>query len=258
MNEKGAIGSLSSFVIAMLFVAGAIGFVLIGGFDVQKNEYQNPENEIYTPIIEIDKTDGKQSLQLKKIEFNKEILECFKTTAINFVLDRSGSMVGNKIQILKQGTKTFIATMSDESLVGMQTFGGDAQLEFEIDKLGERRNNINEKIDSLKPKGGTPMKAGLEIAKNELAKTMPNHKDYSFSLILLSDGMWNTGGDPTDIINEIKAMNVRIFTIAYGSREIIDFMKKSASSESDSYYAPGNEQITEILNQIAKEICPAK
>lgn len=263
MKEKGRINPLSAFATSILFVAIGVGFLLIGGFDLPKYTNESNKNDVFTPIENTDNANTNQSLQLKKIEFSKKTKDCLRTTAINFVVDRSATMTMKqdggakaKIEYLKDGLHGFLKQMDDESLIGLQSFGGnEGTLDFTIGKLKGRRDEITNKINSLKGGGSTPMHSGLSIAKSELSQAKNSYSGYSFTLILLSDGMWNTGGDPTPIVNEIKTMGVRIFTIAYGSREVEEFMKQTASSTGDAYYSPGDDQIIGILNQIANKIC---
>jgi Ca-activated chloride channel homolog len=253
-------GLVSKFVVIILFLAISIGFLLVDGSNLFKSKSKDSSGETYTPIENSSNTSD-QSLQLKKIEFKKK--DCLQTTAIDFVVDRSDTMndkqdggTKSKIEYLKEGLNGFLNQMADESIVGLQSFGGEkGSLDFSIDKLGEKREEFSTKIKSIRAGGSTPMYSGLTIAKNELERAKTLYNNYSFSLILLSDGKWNTGGDPTEVVKQIKATGVRIFTVAYGDKTIVDFMKKTASSESDSYYSPGDEQIITILSQIAKKVC---
>ena len=104
--------------------------------------------------------------------------------------------------------------MPDESPLGMQSFGTTASLDFKIDKLGGRREFVNSKINSINPDGQTNITSALTYARDELKEAIPKFGNYSFSLILLSDGQWNEGGDPTSVVNDIKGMGVKIFTIS--------------------------------------------
>ncbi|OGH05259.1 MAG: hypothetical protein A2W22_01410 [Candidatus Levybacteria bacterium RBG_16_35_11] len=243
-----------------LIIIGAViflGYIMVGGFAPSFTltpANKGVEYEIITP----GPAGQKSSLQLETIKFK----ECGKTVAVDLVLDRSGSMSERqdggskqKIQYLKDATKTFVSLMPDDSPLGMQSFGSDASLDFKIDKLGGRRDLVNSKINSLRPSGSTNMNEGLKYARDELKEAIPKFSNYSFSLILLSDGQWNTGGDPTSIANEIKEMKVKIFTISFGDNTGAAFMKKAASDLSYWFYSPGNQELENVFKQIAVRLC---
>jgi len=245
----------------ILGIAIILGLLLVGG-TTPFNFKNTPSDNSQYVVSPVGPENKDSTLQLKKINFKKIIKDCTRTTAVDFVLDRSGTMGarqdgGSKIKLeyLKDGVSGFITLMSDESLIGVQSFGNNATLDFPIDLLKGKNDSIISKIRSYKSGGNTPMKGALEIARNELTTAKQKFNGYSFSLILLSDGMWNTGGDPTSVVNEIKAMGIKIYTIAYGNKSIVNFMKQSASSPSDSFYSPGNQDIEKILDQIQAKIC---
>jgi uncharacterized protein YegL len=198
-------------------------------------------------------------------------------SAVDFVLDRSGSMgdkqsgsTQSKLDYLKTAVKSFITKLPDSGIVGLQSFGEEANNDLGITLLQNNRNTINTKIDSLKANGGTPLRDALTMALSEIKKAQQNttYKDFPYAIILFSDGQWNTGGDPTSVVNQIKALDVKIFTIAYGDittecgeRQNInincglDFMKAAASSPSEYYYAPKDTDIQPILDAIRKKVC---
>lgn len=245
------------FNLIIIFAAVFLGYIMVGGFVPNFGLTPTNKNSEYE-MIPPQPQGQKSSLQLQTIKFRR----CEATVAVNLVLDRSGSMsesqdggAKQKIQYLKDATKSFISLMSDDSPVGMQSFGSTASLDFKIDKLGGRRDLVNSKITSLRPGGMTNMSAALRYAKDELKEAIPKFKEYSFSLILLSDGMWNEGGDPTSVVNEIKKMKVKIFTISFGDRSGEDFMKQSASNPSYWFYSPGNQELENVFKQIAVRLC---
>ncbi|MBI2031950.1 MAG: VWA domain-containing protein [Candidatus Levybacteria bacterium] len=73
---------------------------------------------------------------------------------------------------------------------------------------------------------------------------------------------FDTNQDPTSVANEIKLSGVRIFTIGYIHDEDLKFqddlrtlMTNTASSPTDFYEAPIDNQLTDILSQISQKLC---
>lgn len=259
-NEKGVIGSLSSFAIAMLLIATAFGFVLIGGFDLPKYEYPASPSEII-PIDEIDNTSDK-SLQLKTIKFK----DCASRLTVNFLLDRSTSMSGEKINKLKQAMLAFINRFSDESIIGIQDFSspenpnGTVKVLVPISYYKDVKSNLPSLISGLRADGNTHMRTALEFSRDRIKEGQVKFPDREFTFIFLSDGQpvpSSTQTPKDDLINELKKLDIRIFTIAYGesASRVKTLMSKIATSPNDSYYVPNEEKIQQILDEITQKVC---
>ncbi|MDE4907846.1 VWA domain-containing protein [Methanogenium marinum] len=106
--------------------------------------------------------------------------------------DRSGSMNGEKIESLINALKVFNENMTEgKDWVGMTSFGGDATLDL---PFTTNKEEVESAIDALWADGGTPMRKGLFLAINEINTKFQN--EAVKAVILLSDGNYNTGGDP--------------------------------------------------------------
>jgi uncharacterized protein YegL len=220
-------------------------------------------HEMITP----GQTGGKGSLQLDPIKFR----QCSATTAIDFLLDRSGSMQGQKIAKLKEGVLSFADKMSDDSIVGMQDFSspenpsGTVKVLVSFSYLKDVRSSIPNLIKSMNAGGNTYTKTAFIFAKGKLDETIPKFPSkYKFNLIFLSDGVPHTPkGDfdpdqmPNEIATQIKNENITIYTIAYSMNESkgLALMKELASSPENAFTAPSPSDLDKILNQIAVKIC---
>ncbi|NVO66653.1 Ig-like domain-containing protein [Methanofollis tationis] len=127
-------------------------------------------------------------------------------------------------------------------------------------------------IDNLVPYSGTPMRPALYKAVKEL---IGNATSDVRAIIVLSDGDWNTGGDPlaqasgydyySDLSAEDQNMaiyaqnnNVRIYSIAF-AQDISTIGKSTlqtlASTTDGMYYeAPTADDLTAIYTEIAGEL----
>lgn len=262
MKQKGFVGILSAFVITIIIVAAGFGFLLIGGFDFPKYEYQEDSNGGYIPVITEDKS-GDNSLQLKTLKFKS----CSSTAALNFLLDRSGSMTGNKIAKLKSGMLSFANKLSDESIIGIQDFSSPEHPSGILVKVlvpfnyyKNVKNDLPSLVNGLRAGGNTNMKSALSFTKERIKEGQAKFPDRKFAFLFLSDGAPVPADSQTpddNLINELKKLDIRIFTIAYGSSAegVRPLMKKIATSAEDAYYVPNEDQIEKILNEIAVKIC---
>jgi len=117
--------------------------------------------------------------------------------------------------------------------------------------LSFNHTTVNNSIDMMVPSGGTPMREGLYRAVKML-RDNPRSGAVS-AVVLLSDGDWNTGGDPlgasgavafpadsitssTSIIQWAKQKNISIYTIRLGSDGNEAALKSYASLTGGKYY----------------------
>ena len=121
--------------------------------------------------------------------------EISKPLNICFVLDKSGSMSGPNIDLLKSAMVDFIKKLRPEDRVGIVYFDTEAVLAYGGEKLDQR--HLNDIVAALEAGGGTSIYEGLKLGYEQVAK----HKTENTvdRVILLTDGF---GSKPVDFILE--------------------------------------------------------
>lgn len=178
-----------------------------------------------------------------------------------------------KIDAAKIASKSFNSYMTVTDRVGVAYFngsgwGGRTPQYDVVQTLTNNFNNANNSIDSLGAYGGTPMGAGIYIAKEELEIRSPSNS--ASVIILLSDGnptLTSWGSVDTEAaIQEaidnatdakstvINGENVLIYTIGFGSDANETLLKEIATSPSYYFFAATSEELQSIYNQIAREL----
>lgn len=286
---KNSIGGIEILILIIL-VLGAI--LLIGGL-FPKILSPDPNALKYTAVSDI-APDPHSTLQLKTIKFKS----CTSAVAVDFLVDRSGSMnYGTKLQNLQSALKFFADSFPEEGIIGMQTFSADFTPVVSIDYFRNVRSTFTSAVNAINPFGGTYTKNAFALAKPLLDSARAKFPDYKFSLIFISDGVPETlarntasgacsgttpedqrycglkpadglcrcfdiSQDPSSVASEIKNSGVRIFSIGYIHDEDLKFqndlttlMTNVASSPTDFYQAPIDNQLTDILSQISQKLC---
>lgn len=131
-----------------------------------------------------------------------------------FVLDVSGSMVGDKLRVLKRGVSRALDALAPEDRVHLVAFEGTARDVTRgwqaMDPEGRKR--VRHAIDSLEAGGGTNIFAGLQRAYDRLDGDRPT------GVILVSDGVANHGpSEYRDLIALAHDHDVRLFTFVMGN-----------------------------------------
>lgn len=150
-------------------------------------------------------------------------------------------------------------------------YDGSATLDL---PLAADRSEVNETIEGLVPMGGTPMRYGLYMAITEIINN--RSADAVMAVILLSDGDYNTGGDPlarsTEYYCEFSGLsseeqnmsvyaanhNITLYSISFRdgiSGDGVDALRTLAEGSGGSYYhAPNASQLGGIYTEIAGEL----
>ena len=125
------------------------------------------------------------------------------------VLDASGSMWGqiqgkNKIVIARQVLKDVLGGLPADARVGLVAYGhrseGDCEdIELIAPLTAGHTDALTKKIDSLNPKGKTPITGAIRKALESLADD-----GQPTTIVLVSDGLETCGGDPCALVRDAK------------------------------------------------------
>ena len=127
---------------------------------------------------------------------SEEIKEKNSNVELICVIDVSGSMMGEKIKLVKQSLKVLLEMMGEKDKLGLVLFNHDSEKLLDLTyTTPENKKNIINLIDKIQARGGTYILSGLEKAI-EMFKSSSNQKTntdkfISSAIILLSDGMDN-------------------------------------------------------------------
>lgn len=126
------------------------------------------------------------------MDINKFVKNEARPLPVILMLDTSGSMSGEKIEVLNSAVKDMIADFKNERLTEISlhlaiiTFGGNAEVHNELMPV----NQIE--FSNLSANGMTPMGGALQLAINLINdKEKVSSKGYKPIVVLVSDGMPN-------------------------------------------------------------------
>ncbi len=149
--------------------------------------------------------------------------------------------------------------------INPQTYSGPATRDLE---LTSTYGNVNATIDSWLPCGGTPMREGL-YRSVQMILDHPRTGDPVKAIVLLTDGEWNTGGDPEggegatsfpgvgtgSIIRYADDNDIKIFTIALGNEPSHDELQSYANQTGGVFYsATAGDDLTRVYEDIATKL----
>ncbi len=130
--------------------------------------------------------------------------------AMMLVIDKSGSMGGDKIQLAKEAAIASVELLGARDYVGVVAFDGDPQWIVDLQSAGNQMGII-QTIESLQAGGGTSIAPALEEAGVSLATVPATFKH----VVLLTDGH-SQDGDYAGIVDRMASDLITVSTVAVG------------------------------------------
>jgi Ca-activated chloride channel homolog len=190
------------------------GFVMVGG----KNSF-GVGGYYRTPIEEI--------LPVKMKAPDKE--EQF-ATALMLVIDRSGSMTGQKVEICKSAAIATVDLLSPRDQVGVVAFDSQAHWVVPMTRAGSK-STINSQIATINAGGGTNIYPAMTEGQQALASVQAKVKH----MIVLTDGQ-TTGSGYQELAAQMRNEGVTISTVAVGAGAAVSLLQTIAAAGGGQAY----------------------
>lgn len=127
------------------------------------------------------------------------------------VLDRSGSMNGQKIALAKEAAARTVSLLRDKDTLGVIAFDDRPWEIVETKPLSDRKK-AEEQIRSISPGGGTEIFSSLQQAYNSL-EDLPLKRKH---IILLTDGQSATTGSYQSLVEDGHDKQITLSTVSIG------------------------------------------
>ncbi len=156
------------------------------------------------------------------------------------VLDRSGSMGGAKIEKARQAACVAVDQLSDDDSFSLVIFDNETEVLIAPERVGgpRQRETLKDRIDGIRPRGGTAIYDGVKIGAQQLRRFLDRERVNR--IVLLSDGLANVGPSrPADLArlgSDLRREGISVTTIGLGDDYNEDLMTALAESSSANYY----------------------
>ena len=175
--------------------------------------------------------------------------------SVALVIDRSGSMEGEKMDQAKQAALAFIERMSEGDRMAIVQYDDNAQIlvpSIQTDASGKA--TLRAAIHGIATGGSTNVHGGLTLGRDEIAKYLAAGKLNR--VILLSDGLANVGVIDTPTMARMASdsaeKGIRISTVGVGLDYNEDLMEAIAEGGRGHYYYV--KDATTLENVLAGEL----
>lgn len=159
--------------------------------------------------------------------------------ALAVVIDRSGSMAGEKMDQAREAAKRLVDRLGDGDHLAIISYATDYTVDLPLVQIGATdRARIHRVIDQIYDGGGTNLSGGLEAGLGELRRIAD--RGLVARVLLLSDGNANQGiTDPRElarISREARQRGYTVSTLGVGLDFNEDVMTLIAESAGGAYY----------------------
>lgn len=169
--------------------------------------------------------------------------------AMMLVIDKSGSMGGEKIEMAKDAARAAVELLGPNDKVGVLAFEGENFWVSELHPCTDK-GFVLDHIAALEAGGGTVMAPAMEEGFEALREAVAKLKH----MIILTDGV-SAPGDFEGIAQAMAAERITVSTVAMGSDAAQDLLEEIARIGNGRYYvADDPAQVPQIF---AKETVTA-
>jgi Mg-chelatase subunit ChlD len=154
---------------------------------------------------------GSRMEQMLPVRMDAERRRDQPTLALALVIDRSGSMSGQKIELAKEAAKSTATLLSADDYIEVVGFDSEPQRVVRMQSAANRYQ-IDRDISRLAARGGTNIFPALDMAYQDLAVTRARIKH----VILLTDGQAPEQGIP-ELVQVMRAEGMTVSTVGLGA-----------------------------------------
>jgi len=205
----------------------------------------NPSKNKYA-CNSVHETSAVFSLGAKEIDFEQRKR---KPLDLAIVLDKSGSMSGEKLSMCKETVKFLLGQLQDDDKCALIAFDTNIEAHPFQKMTEEGKRTLDSTVDCVNAGSATNLSGGLfKAAEMMMELKIQNDANEVQSILLLTDGMANVGISDTDLlIHELQTQisdmpALSIFTFGYGADHNDDMLRAISDQGSGMYYYVEDEE----------------
>lgn len=175
---------------------------------------------------------------------------------LNFslVLDRSGSMSGQKIKQLREAVKTMIGRLEPSDVISMVAFNAHTDVLIPATSAGDK-GALAARVGRLEAGGGTKMAPAIAAGLAEIAKYLsPNNASR---LIVLTDGQTTGEDDCRAQADKVAAAGVPLIALGLGTdwnEDLLIDLAQRTGELGDAFLIKQPEDVGPIFEQVFNQM----
>ncbi len=181
------------------------------------------------------------------------------------VIDRSGSMGGEKIAKAREAALAAVRCLASDDIVSIIAFDSEVETVVPAQRVGRARG-LEAAICRIEARGNTALHGGVACGAAELRKHIEDNRGVN-RVILLSDGLANVGPSSPEELgrlgHSLMKEGISVTTIGLGLGYNEDLMARLAQrSDGNTYFVENSSdlprifsaELGDVLNVIARRV----
>jgi Ca-activated chloride channel family protein len=177
-----------------------------------------------------------------------------RRTPVNaaIVIDRSGSMQGDRIAAAKEGARVALKRLSSDDTIALVAYNHDVDVLSPAAPLRGSHDKLVDAIDKLTADGTTALYAGVKEGGRQIEEFIADNNVNG--VILLSDGLANVGpSSPSELAElgrKLASKGISVSTIGLGLDYNEDLMQRlAAASDGNHVFVERPSDLAEIFDR---------
>ncbi len=178
---------------------------------------------------------------LARISFQAAHVQDDRPLNVTLVLDASGSMEGNRVDIARAAAEAIRQSLGSQDRIAVVHFTDDVISEYTVEHSAPDDSGVKSSIDRLAPHGSTNVQAGLNLGvrlANQARRQRPDAYSY---IVLMSDGVANVNvTNPFEILESAHDADsgnpLRLITIGVGIQNYNDYLLEQLAQHGNGWY----------------------
>lgn len=171
------------------------------------------------------------------VDFQVKNRQVVAVGALAIVMDKSGSMSGEKISICRAAASNALSMLGDNDYIGIYAFDSGFDRIVSMQPVGDSKGAMQQQVRSVSAGGGTDMGPALQQAYRDLQGTGASVKH----LIILTDGQSYGSGYP-ELAASMNAQGITTSSVAIGDDADFSMLESMSRSGGGNFYRPASPQ----------------
>jgi Ca-activated chloride channel family protein len=171
---------------------------------------------------------------------------------VAIVIDRSGSMQGERLAAAKDGARAALERLSKDDIVSLVAYNHNVDVLVPAGRFQGKRDELERAIDRLRADGTTALYDGVKEGGRQLKEFLSDTKVNR--VVLLSDGLANVGpSTPRELAElgrDLASKGISVSTIGLGLEYNEDLMQRlAAASDGNHVFVERPSDLAEIFDR---------
>ncbi len=135
-----------------------------------------------------------------------------------FVVDRSGSMEGEKLTRVKEALKNSLQYVNESNYIGLVSYSSESDITIDL-PIGQfdakQQSLFAGAVNDFSASGGTATNNALTVALDMALEQMESVPDAKIRILILSDGQQNEGLSLYDVMGLVNGLAIPVYGVGF-------------------------------------------